>query len=435
MYRRLAILLLLGSLPTAAVAGPPSFPYKGYINADGVYVRSGPGNNYYPTDKLESGAVVEIYRHDPGGWYAIKPPEGSFTWVASRYLQFGKDHLATVNGDRVAARVGSRFSDIRDVIQVPLDRGELVEVLETKTISGDKDSAWCKIAPPSGEFRWVFGKYVDRESPQAGIRKASSEGNPLLPPSSPPQPLHHSADAMPPAPAGPDAAPHHPPHADKEPTAYMPRLARADADSHEPPPMRALSPEEFQTELDRLNLDLSTMLVEEPTVWTCDALAWRAEDLMARAETAIERGRARLLVNRIQQAQEIKSRFDAILTAQADIQRQDHLLADLSRLRSSTAPAEARPAANPKFDGTGRLTRVVPSKLGAPQYALVDDKGKVRCYVTPAPGMNLQYYVGRRVGINGVRGFMPEQKAQHVTAKYVTNLDRRLWGGRSGTLR
>ena len=44
---------------------------------------SGPGKNYYPTDKLHKGEKVEIYRHDPGGWCAIKPPRQSFSWVSA----------------------------------------------------------------------------------------------------------------------------------------------------------------------------------------------------------------------------------------------------------------------------------------------------------------------------------------------------------------
>jgi hypothetical protein len=339
-------------------------------------------------------------------------------------LQAGKDHLATVNSDRVAARAGSRFSDIRDVIQVRLDRGELVEVLQTTTIPGDSESpTWCKIAPPSGEFRWVFGKYVDPEYPQAGIRKASGEANPLLPQTS----ASSESEGGTPAPTAIASAATSPPApANANPSSdYRPRLAQADPGSSQPPAMRSLSPEEFQKELDRLNLDLSTMLVEEPTVWQCDSLAWRGEDLLAQAETALERGRARLLVNRIRQAQEIKTRHDAIVTARVDTQRQTRLLADLSQARVTPVLDQARQAAAKRFDGMGRLTRVVPSKLGAPQYALVDDKGAVQCYVTPAPGVNLQYYVGRRVGINGARTLMAEQKAQHVTAKYVANLDRR----------
>ena len=59
------------------------------------------------------------------------------------------------------ARVGSALAEVRDVIQVRLDEGEQVELLEPP--SGN--SPWRKIAPPSGEFRWVFSKFVDRELP------------------------------------------------------------------------------------------------------------------------------------------------------------------------------------------------------------------------------------------------------------------------------
>src|SRR5208283_94918 len=117
--------------------------------------RSGPGDNYYPTDKLKSGTEVEVYRHDPGGWFAIRPPKDSFSWVSSRHLQLGGAHLATVTEERVAARVGSRTSETRDVIQVRLHKGEVVEVLEPRhhgAAAANAAPAWYKIAPPAGEF-------------------------------------------------------------------------------------------------------------------------------------------------------------------------------------------------------------------------------------------------------------------------------------------
>lgn len=399
----IASLLLFASLRIAAAAEPATFPYKAKLNTEGVYVRSGPGNNYYPTDKLDTGREVEVYRHDPGGWCAIRPPEGSFTWIASRYLELGPQGLATIKGDHVAARVGSRFSDIRDVIQVRLEKGEQVEVLETKTIAGDTESpSWCKIAPPSGEFRWISAKYLDTPGTVAGIRKSSAAGNPLLP-------AGEGASPQPLPPTGTATA---------EPAASM----------------RRLSPEEYQAELDRLNIAVSNMLVEEPSVWECGTLSARAEELLGQASTAVERGRARLLVDRLQQAQDIKERYATIMTARVDAERQSRMLSDLGRVRGKGAVAPSASGAgvptvgvaDRRFDGTGRLTRVVPKKLGAPQFALVDEKGRVRCYVTPAPGVNLQYYVGHQVGVNGVRGFMPEQKAEHVMAKHITGLDSTL---------
>ena len=141
-----------------------TFPYTAYVTADDVFVRSGPGENYYATDKLKAGTPVEVYRHDPGGWYAIRPPKESFSWVSSRHLRLESSNLATVTDERVASRVGSRLSDVRDIIQVRLHKGETVEVLEphgrelnnrelnNRELNGSPAPPWYKIAPPPGEF-------------------------------------------------------------------------------------------------------------------------------------------------------------------------------------------------------------------------------------------------------------------------------------------
>ena len=159
MRLRFVAALPLSVLMLAPAAGQQEFPYTAYVVADNVYVRSGPGKSYYPTSKLKSGTAVEVYRHDPGGWYAVRPPEGSFEWVSGRYLSLQDDDIAEVVGDRVAARVGSQFSNIRDVIQVRLHKGELVEVLDSEKFgSGPGSGTWYKIASPSGAFRWIHGK-------------------------------------------------------------------------------------------------------------------------------------------------------------------------------------------------------------------------------------------------------------------------------------
>jgi hypothetical protein len=58
-----------------------------------------------------------------------------------------------------------------------------------------------------------------------------------------------------------------------------------------------------------------------------------------------------------------------------------------------------------------------------PRFALLDEEGNVRSYVTPSTGVNLYKYVGQQIGVVGQRGYMPEQKAQHVTASHITVLD------------
>ncbi len=440
-----AAMLLIAVQAMSSVAEEITFPYRAYVTSNDVYVRSGPGKNYYPTNKLAAGTAVEVYRHDPGGWYAIRPPEGSFTWVSGRYLQpTGEEGLAKVVAEEVAARVGSEFSDIRDVIQVRLHRGEVVEVLEKKEFgAGPEAGVWYKIAPPSGEFRWVFGKYVDPDYARSGVRKSSAANNPLLHPAPP----HHPSTGESPSPdrlrEQPVAQVAPPPAeawaavkpggdlavsavgsgAPSKPndSVYGPRQFHAPEDVQTAAkPTRQTSPEEFQEQVDKLEVDLSMMLVEEPTVWNFDELSLRGRTLMLQAETAVERGRVRTILNKIAQSEDIKNRYNLVAKVRAETERDNQQLADLSQARSGARLSEANPS--DRYDGIGRLARVVSPKVGAPQYALVDESGNVQCYVTPAPGVNMQYYVGQRVGVVGTRGYITDQRAQHVMAKHVTAL-------------
>ena len=83
MRLSLVAVCALSALRGLPARAEQAFPYKAYVTAAEVYVRSGPGRTFYPTDKLHTGDQVEVYRHDPGGWCAIRPPEGSFSWVSA----------------------------------------------------------------------------------------------------------------------------------------------------------------------------------------------------------------------------------------------------------------------------------------------------------------------------------------------------------------
>jgi hypothetical protein len=382
---------------TLLFAEEPQFPYVAYVTADDVYVRSGPGQNYYPTEKLSAGAEVEVFRHDPGGWYAIRPPEGSFSWVSTRYLSAGDDNLAVVNGENVAARVGSRFSDIKDIIQVRLHKAEVVEVLGAEL---DESGArrWYKIAPPSGEFRWVSGRYVDRKPVPVGVRQAGGADT---------SPLTAAPDSDAPA----DSVPEQDAAAPEAPAA-PPRVATR----YTPDSPRTLGPEEFRDELQQIDIELGAMVAEEPTVWHFDRLQLRAEQLLREAQTAVERGRARMLVDKISQFADLKQRHQEVAALREQTDRASQRWAQLSPMQQGAA---AGTAVDPRFDGAGQLVRVTSAKPGAPQFVLLDEQGQPSVYVTPTPGLNLRYYVGQRVGVNGTAGYIPEQRARHIMASHV----------------
>jgi uncharacterized protein YgiM (DUF1202 family) len=360
---------LFALVPLRLAAGL-EFPYVAYVNSTDVYVRSGPGRDYYPTNKLNKGQTVEVYRHDPGGWLAIRPPKGSYSWVSARHLNVENDDVAVVNSQRVVARVGSAFSDVRDVIQVRLEKDERVEMIEPP--SGE--TPWCKIAPPAGEFRWIFAKYVDRDLPD-DLAEDEREAGPY------------------------------------QPDDGRVRLTGGD-DEQERRTARAEMASDLARlrELERIDMDLSAVVARDISEWSFDDLHRRAEAALRVAEEPLERGRARVLLDKLERFDDVKRRHDALGEAP---------------FAETAAAGHARYARgqDPRFDGTGRLSPVVSRRTGGPQYALVDNSGAVLSFVTPAPGVNLRPFVDRQIGVNGQRGYLPDLERQHISVQRVTLLD------------
>lgn len=455
-FFRSAVLRLVAAAHVACVTLPAlgqQFPYTAYTNAPDVYLRSGPGENYYPVAKLDHGEKVEVYRHDPGGWYAIRPPAGSFSWVSAEFVEPRQGNLGLIVGDHVVARVGSSFSDTRDVIQVRLDRGEEVEILEAHEFnSGPAAQTWYKISPPAGEFRWISGRYLDRQLADAAPREPSADNNLLLAR----QNRHRTRDAR-----DRDGNRSHQ-KGDRDKTPDDDVLDESDdADNgirqavHEEPPRakrsvgRGRQPEhdyddaeeEEQEEEDRpvrlkpehrhpkanlkyeaedLDLALSAMVVEEPAEWDFRILRRDAENALARAETALDRGRIRRVLRKIDNFSDIQQRHLAVMNPHGGaplsaLSSLDETRATRGRARGGLAPL--------RYDGVGRLTQLETLDPRLPQFALVDTHGQVAIYISPAPGVNLRRYLNQEVGINGTLGYLPERQAQHLTAKRIVPVE------------
>ena len=432
---------------TASVRAGDEFPYEAYITRDDVYVRSGPGKNYYPTDKLSTGATVEVYRHDPGGWCAVRPPAGSFSWVAGEYLKPLDEPYAEVVGERVVARVGTSLGDTRDVIQVRLDRGEEVEVLEAKRFgTGPAAQTWYKIAPPAGEFRWIHGEFLDRQPPQKPTPRKDHSGNLLVqqieranPPGESVQ--YDGESAIDDRSNDIRLVDHREPlDGDLEAAA---RLATRSGDTRHPGQHSASRPATrrvptnshtlltLDEELKAIDFELSVLVVQDPATWNFSQLRSRTNDCLAQAATALDRGRARLILKKIDRFESIRQQDRELATSTPRVEERARSsispTAQSSTSASASRSARVRPSTvDPRFDGTGRLTQVDSGRPNAPNYALTDANGQVRYYVSPAPGINLRHYIGREVGLSGSVGYTPEFDSQHVTARRVTVLDGRI---------
>ena len=119
------------------------------------------------------------------------------------------------------------------------------------------------------------------------------------------------------------------------------------------------------------------------------------------------------MLNRIDGFDRLKARQDALL----DVSVASAAGSSAAQRRELTRYDEST---GPRYDATGLLSQVAPRRDGTPPFVLLDRRGNVVSYVTPAPNINLRPYVDRRIGINGQRGFMPELKKSHITAQRIT---------------
>ena len=150
-----------GAVTTSAdvnTVGVPSFPYVAEITGDNVYVRSGPGTNYYACGKLKKGNRVKVVSCFKGVWSRIVPPAGSFSWISKQYVRIDPSNraLGIVTGDAVRVRAGSQDGNPLHsrTTQLKLNRGDKVKLL------GEEKTDYYKIVPPEGTYLWVSMKYT-----------------------------------------------------------------------------------------------------------------------------------------------------------------------------------------------------------------------------------------------------------------------------------
>lgn len=159
--RNLLCILLVVAVSKTSFAQGQKFPYKARVISSETYVRSGGGENFYPTLVLAKDTVVTVRRHDPGGWYKIDPPEGSFSWIATTYVrQTSADTGVVSTGDAIVS-VGSQFGDETTVWQRKMLPGEEVKLLGQQIVETEAGPRkMYKIAPPAREYRWVSGRDI-----------------------------------------------------------------------------------------------------------------------------------------------------------------------------------------------------------------------------------------------------------------------------------
>jgi hypothetical protein len=470
---------------------------------------SAPDDDAYATDLLPQGAQLEILERTAAGWLAVRPAAGSFSWIpASKIRLRANGHTAEVITDDAVAWIGSRVETVsRHEPGIRLRRSEVVKILGNRELHDDRtgeSSQWIQIQPPAGEMRWLRASEVatnpgattpvqpvgfisDRSarSDQWVAKNSGSSRTNNSPPSVSPSSTASGSDsggggsgsggfsgsrsgnrafpfpALPGSPSSPS-------------TLNVPSSSAASPSTN-----ILLTPEQFLREYESLNLQLSQLAAKPVGSWNFTMLRERTMRLIDGGPTSIDRGKARLLLDKIDEFAGLQRQYQiaernvaapprvtpsslssfsgnsglaansgrapnsdgdaertratnrtgpeaeqAIGTGVASGGRDDRLASAALGRTSASATGTRGTGYEPRFDGSGWLLPVHSTKRVAPPYALMDDQGQVIQYVTPAPGVNLHLYERKKVGIYGQKGTAASLNAPMITAHRIVDLDR-----------
>ena len=178
-----------------------SFPYTAEIIGNDVYVRSGPGTNFYHCDKLNAGDKVKVVDKQ-FSWSRIVPPAGSFSWISMDFVTItpGDQEVGTVTGDNVRVYAGSDYVKplYSTTLQGKLSKGEKVKLL------GEQMDGYYKIAAPPFAYLWVSTQFTKPVPEPVEPSPAPPTPAPVVPKVEPNEPGDtNTTTAVAPAPAVP----------------------------------------------------------------------------------------------------------------------------------------------------------------------------------------------------------------------------------------
>jgi len=168
------------NLPVEPVAGPnqtvvaggSAGSYVAEITGNDVFIRSGPGTNFYHCGKLYQGDRVQVVKAQQG-WSCIVPPPGCFSWIPMQYVSINLDNptMGIVTGNDVKVYAGSDYVEPMHSTskQIALNRRD-----DVKLLSEEKDD-YYKIAPPQGAYLWVSSQYMQPVQSPVRVRPAKVE--------------------------------------------------------------------------------------------------------------------------------------------------------------------------------------------------------------------------------------------------------------------
>jgi hypothetical protein len=482
----LLAIAILGSFGGQVFADEPSFPYQAFVLRDGTLVRSGPGEAHYATDELKQGTPVEVWRHDPDGWCAIRPTPDSFSLIPAAAVDVLSADRCRVKQSGLQAWVGTRLGPVENPLwQVKLNADEELTIFGEVNWPSPEGSSltWYQVSPPDGEFRWVNIRDLQVPDPRTRFDAA-------VKPTGQFEELEKSLDFGPQRPApSRSASPKKDviidPFGDENEQEVV-RMSSQPADqsgwrrARRPQRLAQTIPNESNSAGRMPSDNLAPDSSITPVQRNGSGGSWAALDRpagrdigpsanygAASSPVSATPGSERLSTQLRQidmylsmeivkpagqwQLSKLTQRLnDAYSSAASDTERvqAQQMLAKIDRLRELQTNLTGRPAldeprsadrSNPAtigngiaanvefgttYDAYGWLSECVQDSGRAPStYVLQDESGKIICQVTPAPGFNMNRYLKSKIGVIGQRGYNQKLSLNHVLVDRVVVLE------------
>jgi uncharacterized protein YgiM (DUF1202 family) len=330
-------------------AEEPAGPYIAEATGNDLYLRSGPGTNFYHCGKLYAGDRIQVLKNQDG-WSCIVPTPGCFSWIAMQYVSINLENptMGIVTGDNVGVYAGSDYVEPMHSTskQVSLNRGQLVKLL------GEEKDDYYKIAPPQGAYLWVSSQFV------------RAAGTPVSKP-----PIVDVGALVKTGGTAPKVDPNAPPKSDIELYYLLSELVKAEREK----PVT----EQNYTEVKKKLAEL---------------VAKKDGGRAARyAEFTLKQVERYELACRVTKELELQNK---------ELQRVNEKIDEARATRLAQVVDLGKFAITGKFENSSVYNASGPGK----RFRILDEDDKTVCYVAPtgaAAGMDLSKFVGHKVGLVG----------------------------------
>jgi len=441
-----SLLMMLIGHSIAHSADLRQFPYTAVVMSERVEVRGGPGERFYVTGHLKTNTQVTVHRHDPGGWYMIAPPTGSFSWIDANLVQPGQGDTGVVDvprdpsgqQGRAIVRIGSELSDDHSFYGRELSTGDEVRILGEKTLNTERGAVrMYKIAPPMLEYRWVKGDYI---VPQDEAARQANDRDPFATPIATLEERIASAPVANPVTSQPQF--NNPVQVRPTPTVSQTGPTLGQEASFATNEVAVGQPLDVASAFDSLDAQYRAMLPLSPDKWDIEGLANGYGDLLPHAKPE----QPQLILQRLN-ALETRSQIQADYVTLVSGVQPEQTVTEINGTAPQLGPPPAQlgtpgdfpqqsqqaaqpmpqmvaPQAGPegvrpRLDGAGVVQQTQSTQPGLPAFSLVTPDGRFLTYLHPGQGVDLSGTIGKSVGVIGQRSHDPRVRADVIVVRQV----------------